>query len=149
MRQSFHFIVAALAAASLQLAGCQEGSTYTKVEPAHVEHKDGEEISKLTLTEKAMERLNVQTAPVRERQNAGGENAGPGSVVPYSAIVYVAQGGAFVYTSPEPGVFIRQAVEVDHIDGDVAVLKAGPALGTQIVTVGATELFGTEFGVGH
>lgn len=34
------------------------------------------------------------------------------------------------------------------IDGDLAVLSHVPPAGTQIVTVGAAELFGTEFGVG-
>src|SRR5688572_30502921 len=124
MRHNIHFTVALLAVALLQFVGCQEASTYAKVEPAHVAHIDGQEISKLTLTEKAMERLNVQTAPVREAKSAGAENAAAGSVVPYSSIIYVAQGGAFVYTSPEPRVFVRQPVEVDYIDGDMAVLKS-------------------------
>jgi hypothetical protein len=148
MRSIFQLTVAALAVASLQLCGCQEKSTYTKVEPAQVEHKEGEEISKLTLTEKAMERLDVQTAPVGEAK-AGSEDGQARSVVPYSSIVYVAQGDAFVYTSPAPRTFIRQAVDVDYIEGDQAVLKAGPPPGTQVAVVGVAELFGTEFGVGH
>jgi multidrug efflux pump subunit AcrA (membrane-fusion protein) len=70
-------------------------------------------------------------------------------IVPYSAIVYVAQGDAFVYTNPAPRTFLRQPVEVDYIEGNEVVLKAGPAPGTQVAVVGVTELFGTEFGVGH
>ena len=65
MQCRFQFAVGLLVVASLPLVGCKEASTYKKVEPAHVDHKKGEEISKLTLTEKAMERLDVQTAPVR------------------------------------------------------------------------------------
>ncbi len=150
MRHSLKFVVATLAVASLQFTGCKEASTYTKVEPAHVEHKEGEEISKLTLTEKAMERLDVQTAPVRDGKVSGApENEAARSVVPYSSIVYVATGDAFVYTSPEPRVFVRQPVVVDYIEGDIAVLKTGPAPGTLVASVGVTELFGTEFGVGH
>ena len=152
MRFSFQLTVAALAIAGLQLAGCQEKTTYTKVEPAHVDHKEGEEISKLTLTEKAMERLDVQTTPVHEveadgSQSAAGDQAR--SVVPYSAILYVAKGDAFVYTSAGPRTFIRHPVDVDYIEGGQAVLKAGPPAGTQVVSVGVAELFGTEFGVGH
>ena len=32
---------------------------------------------------------------------------------------------------------------------DLAVLTGGPAAGTAVVSVGAAELYGTEFGVGH
>jgi hypothetical protein len=150
MRHSFYFAVTTVVFASLQFVGCKEASTYEKVEPAHVEHKEGEEISKLTLTEKAMERLDVQTAAVQEgKANGAAETEPARPVVPYSAIVYVPTGEAFVYTSPEPRVFVRQPVEVDYIEGDMVVLKSGPAPGTQIASVGVTELFGTEFGVGH
>ena len=149
MRPSIRLIVAALAVAGLQLTGCQEKSTYTKVEPAHVDHKEGEEISKLTLTEKAMERLDIQTTPVRQAEASGSESEPASSVVPYSSILYVAKGDAFVYTSPQPRTFVRHPVDVDYIEGDQAVLKAGPPPGTQVVSVGVAELFGTEFGVGH
>jgi hypothetical protein len=150
MRLQFHFVAAAVAAAGLQLAGCKDGSTYTKVEPAHVEHKEGEDVSKLTLTEKAMERLDVQTTPVREGKIEGAPDTEAARIiVPYSALIYLADGKAFVYTSPEPRVFLRQPVEVDYIDGEMVVLKSGPTPGTQVASLGVTELFGTEFGVGH
>ena len=35
----------------------------------------------------------------------------------------------------------------DLVDG-LALLDVGPAPGTRVVTAGAAELFGTEFGVG-
>ena len=149
MRHSIQFVVAALAVASLQVAGCQEASTYTKVEPAHVDHKEGEAISKLTLTEKAIERLDVQTTAVREGRVNGAESEPSKSIVPYSSIIYIANGEAFVYTSPEPRVFVRQPVEVDYIEGDMVVLKNGPAPGVLVASVGVQELLGTEFGVGH
>jgi len=148
MRLRIQFVVAALAMASLQVAGCEEASTYSKVEPAHVEHKKGEEISKLTLTEKAVERLDVQTSPVREG-TAATEGQPATTIVPYSSIIYIADGKAFVYTSPEPRVFVRQLVEVDRIEGDNAVLTNGPGPGVLVASVGAVELLGTEFGVGH
>ena len=152
MRHRFQLTVAALALASLQFAGCQDKCTYTKVEPAHVEHKEGEEISKLTLTEKAMERIDVQTAQVHEIEPDGAEATETDQarlVVPYSAILYVAKGDAFVYTSPQPRTFIRHPVNIDYIEGEQAVLKDGPPPGTQVVSVGVAELFGTEFEVGH
>lgn len=148
MRRTPLVLVAALAAAGL--AGCNRaGSTYTKVEPAKVEHTTGSEISKVTLSEKAMERIGVKTAPIQEGKVEGVENATPRPFVPYSAIMYVPNGDAFVYTSPSPRAFVRHPVDVDYIERGVAVLKSGPKPGTEIVTVGAAELFGAEFGVGH
>jgi hypothetical protein len=69
--------------------------------------------------------------------------------VPYSAIIYDVHGDIGVYTSPEPLVFVRHGVTIDHIDQEMAVLEDGPDVGTLIVTVGAAELLGTESGVGH
>ena len=150
MRYGNPLAVAALVVAGLQLTGCQrESSTYTKVEPAKVEHVEGSEISRLTLTEKAMERLGVKTTPVREAQAEGAKNQQARPVVPYSAVMYVPSGETFVYTSPQPRTFVRQAVNIDYIEGDSAVLNEGPPTGTEVVSVGAAELFGTEFGVGH
>jgi hypothetical protein len=67
--------------------------------------------------------------------------------VPYRAVLYDSDGGTWVYTSPQSLVFIRVAVKVDYVDGEVAVLADGPPAGTQVVTVGVTELYGAEVGV--
>jgi hypothetical protein len=72
----------------------------------------------------------------------------PRKVIPYSAVLYDLGGDAFVYTSPEPRVFVRQPIGIDHIDGSRAVLTQGPAAGSAVVTVGGPQLFGVEFGVG-
>ena len=73
----------------------------------------------------------------------------PKKVIPYSAVMYDVSGDTWVYTNTEPLVFIRHRVTIQHIDGEMAVLKDGPATGTEVVTVGAAELFGAETGVGH
>ncbi len=70
-------------------------------------------------------------------------------VVPYSALIYDSRGQTWVYTSPESRAFVRHKVEVDYIQDDLAVLKDGPPAGTVIAAVGAAELYGTEFKVGH
>jgi len=70
-------------------------------------------------------------------------------VVPYSALIYDPQGETWVYTSPQPRTFVRASVDVDYIDGDVAVLESGPPAGTVVASVGVAELYGTEFKVGH
>jgi hypothetical protein len=70
-------------------------------------------------------------------------------VVPYSAVLYDVHGETWVYTNPEPLVFVRHKVDVDYIEGDVAVLEDGPRSGTAVVTVGASLLLGTELGFGN
>ena len=73
---------------------------------------------------------------------------GEGRVVPFSAIVYDANGGAWLYENTEQHVFVRRRVEVREVVEHFAVLARGPDVGVEIVTTGAAELFGTEFGVG-
>lgn len=70
-------------------------------------------------------------------------------VVPYSALIYDPHGQTWIYTSPKPRTFVRHKVEVDYIQGKVAVLKDGPPTGTVVASVGVAELYGTEFKVGH
>jgi multidrug efflux pump subunit AcrA (membrane-fusion protein) len=70
-------------------------------------------------------------------------------VVPTTAVLYDIHGGAWVYQQMEPHVYARRRVAVDYVDGDLAVLATGPEPGSFVVTDGAVELFGTEFGVGH
>jgi hypothetical protein len=38
-------------------------------------------------------------------------------------------------------------VTVRQVDGDVVTLSAGPPAGTEVVTVGAIELWGAELGI--
>jgi len=69
-------------------------------------------------------------------------------VVPYSSILYDMHGGAWVYESVAPHVYVRQRVSLHYVLGDLAVLSRGPTAGAKVVSAGAAELFGTEFGVG-
>jgi hypothetical protein len=68
----------------------------------------------------------------------------PQKILPYSAVFYDTKGVAWVYTNPEPLVFIRHRIEIDAIESARAILKDGPALGTKVVTAGAPELLGVE-----
>lgn len=138
-----------LVVVALATTGCGAGSsgvtgTTGKNEPAKVEAVPGSELGRLRLAPKAAERVGIRTAPV---EPAAGP-AGATLAVPYSAVVYDAKGGVWAYTNPEPLVYVRAPLEVVRIDGDRAALKKGPAPGTQVVTVGAVELFGTEFKTG-
>lgn len=69
-------------------------------------------------------------------------------VIPRAAVLFDATGGAWTYEARTAGRFVRQRVELIDVVNDVAVLSRGPAIGTRVVTTGAAELFGTEFGVG-
>ena len=69
------------------------------------------------------------------------------NVIPYAAVIYDTEGNTWVYTNPEPLVFVRQPIVVDYIEGDRAVLAEGIASGTQVVTIGSSELLGAELGV--
>jgi len=69
-------------------------------------------------------------------------------VAPHAAILYDINGGTWVYESLGEQVYTFRRVQVSRVAGDRAVLASGPKPGTQVVTDGAAELFGTEFGVG-
>jgi multidrug efflux pump subunit AcrA (membrane-fusion protein) len=137
-------VLGMLVLAFLLLAACgpAEIPVTGKVQPAVVEPIEGSEFSSLTLTEKAAERLDIETAPVEMREMSSEHLA-----VPYSAVLYGLDGETWVYTNPEPLVYIRQPIVIDFIDGDWAALLEGPEVGTQVVTVGVPLLYGTEVGV--
>ena len=71
-----------------------------------------------------------------------------GLVVPKAALLHDAYGGTWVYVVREPRVYSRQRVVVIDISGPLAVLSQGPVEGMRVVTDGAAELFGVEFGSG-
>jgi hypothetical protein len=73
----------------------------------------------------------------------------PQKVIPHSAVIYDTQGNAWTYVTPEPLTFIRHPINVEYVQGDTAVLKEGPAVGTLVVTAGAAELLGVEQKFGH
>jgi hypothetical protein len=149
MRHSKRWLaVLGLLIAIPQLSACTQTSAEAEsgTEPAKVEHVEGsEEVSRLTLTPKAVERIGIKTTAISETTVAGKKR----KVVPYGAVLYDADGKTSVYVSSAPNTYVREPITVDYIEGDRAVLVAGPAAGTAIVTVGAAELYGTETGVGH
>ena len=69
-------------------------------------------------------------------------------IVPTASVLRDINGGAWVYASLGKHVFARRRVVVSFVSGTDAVLALGPAVGTKVVTDGAAELFGTEFGGG-
>ena len=258
MKHNIRWMVIILVIAALQLSACaQAPAANPKVAPAKVESIEGSDLKRVVLTDKAAERLDIQTAPVLEEpvsriRTVGGEvvtaaeanaagsdeiwvrvrlnssdlsqvdvsqlalvrdlededgeddgedeedgleaeandppdgvgddedddteggtlyytmgNAGqnlvPGQrvwvqlslvgggssrkIVPYAAVIYDVNGATWVYTNPEPLTFIRQSINIDYIESDLAFLTEGPAAGTEVVIVGGAELYGAETGV--
>jgi len=137
------WVLTALIVTSLLLSSCAQGPAETAAEdppPAVVEHLEGTDPTRITLTEEAAKRLDIQTAAVHDMQVGGTQQ----TVIPYAAIIYDTQGATWAYTNPEPLIFVRVPITVDHIEGDRAFLTLGPPSGSAVVTVGVAELYGSE-----
>jgi hypothetical protein len=172
MQRSHRRWAVILILAGLGASACtQKSEMVAQTKAAKTEAVQGTELSRVTLSPKAAERLDIKTAALRDEQvkvrkpsvagavaakttaaSAGAKDrvdlasSTTRRVVPTSAVLYDAKGKTWVYTNPAPLVFVRHAVSIDYIDGDRAVLLDGPASGTAVVTVGAAELLGTEYG---
>ncbi len=144
MQRRARWMISVLILAALPLAACsQKSASASTVKPAYVEDIEGSDFKRVVLTEKAAERLDIQVALVSEEQVEGT----PRLVIPYAALMYGLNGETWAYIMSEPLTFVREAIIVDYIEGDMAVLLAGPAIGTEVVTVGAALLYGAETGV--
>jgi len=69
-------------------------------------------------------------------------------VVPWSAVLHDIHGGTWVYENTRPQQYVRRRVEVRRVIDSLAVLARGPDVGANVVTAGAAEIYGTEFGTG-
>ena len=130
-------------AAGLALAGCQTQAAGVEGEalapPASVQEAADGGPARLSLTEEAVSRLDVRTAPV--------EDGDGGRAIPYSAVVYDADGSTWAFVELEPGVYQRAPITVTAIDGYRVTISDGPEAGTEVVTVAAAELVGVEAGI--
>lgn len=135
----------ALALAAMTAGACAEveSSAVEGYEPSHLEEVANSDFKKIIFTAEGARRTGLETAAI--------ERAGRRIVVPYAALIYDPKGNTYVYTSPARNTFMRAEVTVDTIKGDRALLSAGPAVGTQVVTVGTAEVYGTELEIagGH
>jgi hypothetical protein len=136
-----------LIAGVASLSACGEASTgydyetASHHEPAKLEPIKGTDVHRVVFDAEGAERVGLKTAPIRQN--------GEGTVIPYDAVIYLTDGKTYTYTAPEPLTFVRQEINIDHVVGDSAMLSDGPPAGTEVVTVGAAEVYGTEFEVAH
>jgi hypothetical protein len=86
------------------------------------------------LTLNSRMRVELQVSGTEDKQK----------VVPYSAVYYDGKGVPWVYVNTKPLTYERQRIGVERVTGDLAILSDGPPIGTPVVTVGASMLFGAE-----
>ena len=135
-----------ISVALLYYKSTQAPDSSVKTEPAKTETIEGTDLKRVILTDMAAERLGIKTVSAGREKIARGRT--PQLVVPYASLIYDLNGETWVYTSPEPLTYVRHRIEVEFIDADLVYLTEGPAVGTEIVTVGVAELYGVETGVG-
>lgn len=123
------------------LSACAAAVVESPVDPpAVVESITGSDIKSVTLSESASERLGIEVTGV------SAEDAG--LAVPSAAVIITTDGKYWVYTNPEPLVFVREEIRPVVEEAGRASYSTGPAAGTLVVTTGVPELYGAEFGVG-
>ena len=134
--------VAALALAALSVTACAKTGSVEEESNrgATVDSVPGSDIGAVSLTDVAENRIDLKTAAIAQ--------AADGMQIPYSALLYDPEGKTWAFVKIGDHQFQRQAVTVDHITGDTAFLSDGPKAGSEVVVIGAAELYGVEEGVG-
>ena len=137
MKLNFKILLLIVIFLAIPLSACAPAAApEEETKPVTLEPVTGTDLNRLTLTEDAAKRLDIQMADVHEVDGK--------MVVPYASILYEANGNTWVYVNVAPLVFVRQAIVIDSINGDDAILSKGPDSGSTVVTVGAAELYGSE-----
>ena len=72
-----------------------------------------------------------------------------GLIVPEAAVLFDIHGSTWVYEDLGGNSYVRRRIDIARHAGDRVVVSRGIREGAKVVTAGAAELFGTEFGAGH
>jgi hypothetical protein len=128
---------------AMSLSACKEVEEESAAgyEPAKLEPIKGksEDFQRVTFTKEGAARTDLKTDVV--------SRTGSHKVIPYEALIYNDEAKTFVYTNTKPLSFERVSITVDRIEDDRVLLSKGPAVGTKVVTVGATEVYGAELDI--
>lgn len=137
-----------LAAITVSASGCSEAGASREENPETAvtveEPAEEGQPARLTVSERAEQRLGLRTEPVRPLT---GQAGGASEVIAYSAVVYDEDGKSWTFSAPSPRTYIRVPIVISSITGQTVQLKSGPPVGTQVVVVGAPELVGAEAGI--
>jgi len=127
--------------AALVLGACSTAEEVAETEsPVEIEEIEGSKISRITLSESAAVRLDIQTAFV--------EVSGDEFVVPSAAVIIDPDGTYWVYTNPDRYVYVRKQIQPVYEEELKAFFETGPEVGMAVVIVGVPELYGAEVGIG-
>lgn len=136
MKHINRWLVIVLVIVGLGLSACGPKVTAVeKIAPSKLEPIEGTDLSRVILTEKAAERIGIETV------------LASGTSVPFAAVIYDIEGNTWIYTNPEPLTFVREPIVIEEIEGDTATLAQALGSEMNVVTVGVIELYGTETGV--
>jgi hypothetical protein len=72
-----------------------------------------------------------------------------GRSVPRTSVIYDAAGAGWVYACAGDDAYQRARIDPIRLLGERLVFERGPELGACVASVGAAELFGSEFEPGH
>ncbi|MEY4512122.1 MAG: hypothetical protein RLZZ450_4244 [Pseudomonadota bacterium] len=72
-----------------------------------------------------------------------------GRSVPRASVIYDASGAGWVYACAGDDAYQRARIDPIRLLGERLVFERGPELGACVASVGAAELFGSEFEPGH
>jgi hypothetical protein len=122
-------------------AGCAEIESVTAepYEPAALESTGPDKPARIILTDEAVDRVALQTTEVKP--------LGKELTVDHAALVFDKAGKPWVFTVVGPRTYVRAAIGIKEVQDNLMILSAGPPAGTQVVTVGAIELWGAELGI--
>jgi hypothetical protein len=121
--------------------GCAEieSTTAEPYEPAALETPGPGQPARVILTEEAVDRVALQTTEVKM--------LGKDPAVDHTALVFDKAGKPWVFTVVAPRTYVRAAIGIKDVQDNLVILSSGPPAGTQVVTIGAIELWGAELGI--
>jgi hypothetical protein len=131
-----------LAVLALTMTACGEVETPSgddDYHPATVDSADPSAPPTVKFTEDAVRRVELLTNVVTGSKG--------NLIVDYAALIYDKKGLPWVYAVTEPLTFVRVEVKVKQVVGNTVTLSEGPPPGTEVVTQGATEVYGSELGM--
>ena len=117
-------------------AGPEEEEEVELFQTKLVELKDHPGHHTVTFSKVGVARADVGTTPVTTGDGV--------SKLPDAALLYNADGSAFVYTATAPRTYRYTPIELKHADNGDIYFTGGPKPGTPVVTSGVPQVHGAD-----